>query len=606
MRHPLEDLLAIDMLSRRRAGSRKRVWGTVPAIECLEQRALLSTLAAAMGASDTYLYANYDINWPAQDPGISGTPYYIQVDHEVMEVTAGSPANTDPFSPGPVLLAVVRNISGSAAGPVVHAAGAEITFLDFTYAGGPTLAAPLEGTGLTSTLQITNSPSDVANGDTYTVQVDSEQILVQANAGKWYIIGRGVNKTAELPHIAGAPVVFGLGNQMPPPDLHTMIAASGGSGTTFQMNNVLGADPSWTFLVQIGNEKMLIATGTQIGWHVVARGVDGTRTQISTHAAGSQVLFFGPTTAVGQGQAKVDSINLPDTQNNVVQVHYEVDQADLAIPFGITVYRAANSQYSDNLTASSNLIPIGSVQISGNNLNVGSYVVDVTIGGLTSLGIDTVHPYVLAVADPNQQTTEVNPIYNDASFRIWTIGIVSEGFQFGLPFNAPQDWSKAMRNALESIDHYSAYSIAYAWHSSTPFYNAVKAARALDTQIDAAIRSVQAQEAAGDIIDFHFISHSRGAVVISKAVEDLFSHASALGVKHEYVKMTFLDPHPANPRYGVNASYPGFNLTEKLYRVYQRAAKDDPAFAPPGVNEVEDFYQHTPSEAVAGAGTQSY
>ena len=94
--------------------------------------------------------------------------------------------------------------------------------------------------------------------------------------------------------------MFGLDDQLAPPNLHTAIDASAGSGSTFYMNNTLGADASWTFLVQLGSEKMLIATGNGAGygWHIVARGVDGTQAQ--THNAGSEVLFFGPTTDTGE------------------------------------------------------------------------------------------------------------------------------------------------------------------------------------------------------------------------------------------------------------------------------------------------------------------
>jgi len=304
MRHLLADLLSVDMRSTRRAGSRKRVWRTSPAVECLEDRTVLeaTTLAAPLAAGDTYLYANYDFNWPEGDPtGYGGAPYYIQIDNEVMEVTAGSPADGDPSDPNPSpdLVQVVRNISASAAGPVAHAAGATITFLGFTYTDTPTLAAPLAGSGLTTSLQITNPPTDVVNGDIYTISVDSEEIIAQANAGNWYILARAAQGTSEAAHDAGAPIVFGLDDQLAPPNLHTAIDASGGSGTTFYMNNTLGADASWTFLVQIDSEKMLIATGNLAGygWHIVARAVDGTQAQ--THGAGSEVLFFGPTTDTG-------------------------------------------------------------------------------------------------------------------------------------------------------------------------------------------------------------------------------------------------------------------------------------------------------------------
>jgi len=298
----------------------------VPSITA-DVAATTTTLAARMGADDTFLYANFSEYWP-DDPAVSGEDYYIQIDNEVMEVTAGTPYNAGPGSPA--VLTVVRNISGFAAGPVAHENLAAITFVGFTYTGAPTLAAPLAGSGATASLQITNPPSNAVSGDMYMLLVDTENILVQFNAGNWYIIARGVSGgTSELAHNAEAPIDFGEGDQIPPPLLHTAIAASGGVGTTFYLRGPLPVTGGWTYLVQIGSEKMLIATTPNLPgyqWKIVARGVDGTEAQKhANHAAGSEILFFGPS----------------QTTSPTLEIVSDVDQAEPDVPFE-TVVEAIN------------------------------------------------------------------------------------------------------------------------------------------------------------------------------------------------------------------------------------------------------------------------
>jgi hypothetical protein len=61
------------------------------------------------------------------------------------------------------------------------------------------------------------------------------------------------------------------------------------------------------------------------------------------------------------------------------------------------------------------------------------------------------------------------------------------------------------------------------------------------------------------------------------------------------MKMTLLDPHPANNDYGLNASFSptGFALLESSYTDFQAATSDGPVIIPSRVNQVEDFYQQT-------------
>lgn len=74
---------------------------------------------------------------------------------------------------------------------------------------------------------------------------------------------------------------------------------------------------------------------------------------------------------------------------------------------------------------------------------------------------------------------------------------------------------------------------------------AVKAGEQLYGRIVQAL-SVR-REHPGDVVDIHFIGHSRGAVVVSEALKLLKAADSQFG--GGYIEMTLLDPHPANNHY---------------------------------------------------------
>jgi hypothetical protein len=100
----------------------------------------------------------------------------------------------------------------------------------------------------------------------------------------------------------------------------------------------------------------------------------------------------------------------------------------------------------------------------------------------------------------------------------------------------------------------------------------------------------------GDVIDLHFIGHSRGAVVVDRAFQDL--QASALGpLAAGYKKMTLLDPHPAHNHVPGFFSAPpgalGWFVTATLLE-FQLAAADPEVVVPPNVNFTEVYFQHTP------------
>ena len=157
-----------------------------------------------------------------------------------------------------------------------------------------------------------------------------------------------------------------------------------------------------------------------------------------------------------------------------------------------------------------------------------------------------------------------------------------------------------MADDLVSIDHYNS-AIAFNWvqQSSTPAPGeATAAGDTLFSQLVAAASTLQAEHA-GDVVDLHLIGHSRGAVVVSRALQDLAGqHPAALA--GAYVKVTLLDPHPSSPASDALASIQSSPLGKVVgvaYRSFESATNDPPVVLPAnaGIQSVEIYYEHTPS-----------
>jgi hypothetical protein len=300
-----------------------------------------------------------------------------------------------------------------------------------------------------------------------------------------------------------------------------------------------------------------------------------------------------------------------DGRDDVIAVRYRVANADAAEPLTIKLYRAAKLVFSAN--KADDLIPLGSVVLSRDDLKETTRTQQVYIPVNTPLplGIDGFHKYVLAVADPNHVTdrvAEVDRAYDQAGFQIHTIGVVSEGLTPGNPFNAGKNpkWVTDMTTALHNVDMFDEV-IPFSWNSATAGIPAQAAGKNLyQNRVAPMVNAVRGNfetTSPHDVINFQFIGHSRGCVVISEAVTLLVRNESSLKLHHEYIKMTFLDPHPANNQYGPNASWPTTavgSATYSAYRSIQAATKDDPVRVPFGVHEIEDFFEHTVSDKLPG------
>jgi hypothetical protein len=163
------------------------------------------------------------------------------------------------------------------------------------------------------------------------------------------------------------------------------------------------------------------------------------------------------------------------------------------------------------------------------------------------------------------------------------------GYSFAIPF----DWAAASRVPLPGMATQAGENLADLVVSRVENF--------LTTQ------GVQPN----DSIDLHFIGHSRGAVVISSALQVLEETEQSGGLLPQlaggYVKMTMLDPHPAH-----NHLLPLFSsvvsdiflpevvtafgwLAATGVIAFQAAAQDPEVVVPANVNEAEVYFQHTNS-----------
>jgi hypothetical protein len=222
---------------------------------------------------------------------------------------------------------------------------------------------------------------------------------------------------------------------------------------------------------------------------------------------------------------------------------------------------------------------------------------------------DLTRPYVIAVAD---QSGAVNPqdsmMPPQAHFRIWTIAAITNGYSpsiFGIHFRPQDPWMNQLASALRA-DGFDKV-ITYNWEKTSDVASpglAVAAGDAMFLRVDNAARQLPAEK--NDVIDVDFIGHSRGAVVISQALSDL--HGTPLRqLSSGYMKMTLLDPHPANnavpPFYSdhsIVADNPFGVLAEERLFQFQAIAMDPNVSIPASVQEVDDFYQHNEAGGLSG------
>jgi hypothetical protein len=280
-----------------------------------------------------------------------------------------------------------------------------------------------------------------------------------------------------------------------------------------------------------------------------------------------------------------------------VTVDYSISGANVTSPLGFSVYRSDKP----TLDASSTLIGSQTINPSTDpgDLKVGAHAVTLLNG--TNLPPNQALPYVVVVANPNGSVREAAGSVNAAYFRTFELGVLAHGGGTGI--EAVQNTS-ASENYFESdfaaelkaVDHYDDV-IAYNWEDldyiPAPGL-AVEAGDRLYQQVVARADQLAAGHK-GDVVDLHFISHSRGAVVTSQAMQDLLGTTDP-ALQGSYIKATFLDPHPANAATtNLLDTYLPMNGLIMGHHSQILSAMNDPVFVviPSNVKEAEVYWEHT-------------
>ena len=207
--------------------------------------------------------------------------------------------------------------------------------------------------------------------------------------------------------------------------------------------------------------------------------------------------------------------------------------------------------------------------------------------------IDPSRPYVLAAIDVGNGAAEDDETNNVASYRIFTVGVVTHGVEYSGTFPA---WVPDLANAL-SADGYDA-TVPFDWSQLAlmPQPGVVDvAAASMVAQVNQAIAGLGVGP--NDAVDLHLIGHSRGGGLVSR-VAAMADTAFDPQVQHGFLKLTLLDPHPTHngavPYYSASTGPLG-RLSERYFLAFQAAANDPPLTIPSNVDQAEVFYQQTPA-----------
>lgn len=325
----------------------------------------------------------------------------------------------------------------------------------------------------------------------------------------------------------------------------------------------------------------------------------------------SNVATVNITVTPAAADIHVVSATSPDPAQ--VQLSYEITGTPVT-SFDIGVYRSSDSTFNadedqavdETTVTSSKHSDLSGVDDDGHPVGaLGEHTVTVALDG-KELGIDPSHKYVFVVADPGNNIPESNESNNTAYFRKWVIGAVTHGYQ--VDGNFPS-WVTTMTDALVTKDSYDDV-IPFDWAGQSNLAEPEWTTKeggvlAFEIRVHANALTKRPDFTQGDVIDLQLIGHSRGADVISQAIQSpLFGSVPQLNAG--YVKMTLLDPHPANNAFGLNADVNGFyadspavEAVVTLYAGFQNAARDPQILVPARVNELDDLYQKTSAKDIS-------
>lgn len=290
---------------------------------------------------------------------------------------------------------------------------------------------------------------------------------------------------------------------------------------------------------------------------------------------------------------QVDAVRTADCRS--VTVDYDVNNV-AAGPFALGIYRAPGPTFDPRTEP-----VLAFVTVSGANAGTGHH--SLTVSVLGGIAPQAGFPYVVAEGDPFSLLAESTKANNTAYFRTYVIGAVVDGYDptaLGSVPPAPSAWVQTMVGSLVAQGGYDV-AIPFTWSSGA--WDPTQVYRAASTLYGEILADAQAIAGLqpNDVVDIHLIGHSRGTPVVSLVAQALPA-APLSQLDHGYLETTFLDPHPANNAYGLNAAFTtaGALLLGGPYVAFQAAVHDPAIIIPARVNAAEDYFEDTDPSLLTG------
>ncbi len=267
--------------------------------------------------------------------------------------------------------------------------------------------------------------------------------------------------------------------------------------------------------------------------------------------------------------------------------------------FAVGIYRSADPVLSADDVA------VANATINARKTTWTQYA-SIALNG--EMPIDTSHPYVLAVADPNHSIGETNETDNTGQFRKLTLAVVTHGLE---PSGKLPAWLDDMAAGLKREGFAKVLEFDWAAASRLPLPGtAYYAGLRMAQQVRIAANALGNRPT--DVVDVQFVGHSRGTVVISQALLSLQRFPGTRKLALGYFEFTMIDPHPAANRGTLAAgllelrngsgvsTIGGFSFESnslisaaaaRATLLFQAATRDPRVVVPANVDSTEVYYQ---------------
>jgi hypothetical protein len=268
-----------------------------------------------------------------------------------------------------------------------------------------------------------------------------------------------------------------------------------------------------------------------------------------------------------------------------VTINYRISGAKVTSALGVDIYRSS----TDSLSGTHELI--GSTTIGTADLTIGKHSVSLIPG--TDLTPDTKMEYVIVVANQNDAVAEAKGSTDTVFFRTFMLGALSHGLDISGPTATPA-WEVNTAHDLVKDDGYDG-AIAFNWVAASRLLSSGEAAAAGDRLFKMVVSTANRLAAAhaGDVVDLNFIGHSRGAVVVSRAMQDLVGTRDR-ALMGSYITATLLDPHPAGTStLTLFSAAPTSASIVSLYTTVEEINADPQIVIPSNVSSCQVIFQHS-------------